>query len=265
MNENNNQINDPPDYQVDATIDNDNRLLTKRNSSEIINENNKSGYCIDSVEPKCFELMRYISEFKQNYEIKFQNLERNKNLFEQIQVLKDYYLKGMELFNEQQIINMNADKSKKYLNEINRWQASFNELNINDECKNATKLLEANNTLLLLNANTNLKINMQDVVNQLKSLIIMFNKRSEQLKKIAFPTANKPVQRVEPQQMTENSKNSIELLLTTTPKQRIVSVIFFFFFFFYSDFFCKKKKNNNEKKRLMKEKAPCRLMKVVSS
>ena len=219
--------------EIDLDVDHNTLLLPKltRNATEIINENNKSGYCIDSVEPKCFELKRYINEFKQNYEIKSTNLVQNKNLYEQIYVLKDYYLKGMELFNEQQIINMNSDKLKKYLNDISIWQSSLNELSINDEYKNMFKNITTTTTVLfeqkqieqetstitstsssrLLNTNSSLKINMQEVSNQLKSLIIMFNKRSEQLRKIAFPTANKPIQRVQPQKLNIENKNNESL------------------------------------------------------
>ena len=232
--------------EIDLNMDTDPSalLLPKltRNASEIINENNKSGYCIDSVEPKCYELKRYINEFKQNFEIKWTNLKRNKNLYEQIHVLKDYYLKGMELFNEQQILNMNTEKSKKYLNDINIWQSSLNELSINDEYKNMFKNLSSSTTVLfeqqqqqqqhheantisnnnangiLINTNTNLKLNMQEVSNQLKSLIIMFNKRSDQLKKIAYPSANKPIQRVQPQKSSADNKNNSSEMLNVVSK-----------------------------------------------
>jgi hypothetical protein len=188
-------------------------------------------------------LKRYINEFKQNYEIKSTNLVQNRILYEQIYVLKDYYLKGMELFNEQQIINMNSDKLKKYLNDINIWLSCLNELSINDEYKNMFKSITTTTTVLfeqkqieqetstitstnssrLLNTNTNLKLNMQEVSNQLKSLIIMFNKRSEQLRKIAFPIANKPIQRVQPQKLSIENKNN-ELLKTFNKRDSTLSV-----------------------------------------
>jgi hypothetical protein len=188
-------------------------------------------------------LKRYINEFKQNYEIKSTNLVQNKILYEQIYVLKDYYLKGMELFNEQQIINMNSDKLKKYLNDINIWLSCLNELSINDEYKNMFKSITTTTTVFfeqkqieqetsavtstnssrLLNTNTNLKLNMQEVSNQLKSLIIMFNKRSEQLRKIAFPIANKPIQRVQPQKLSIENKNN-EFLKTFNKRDSTLSV-----------------------------------------
>lgn len=193
----------------------------------------KNAYCIDSIEPKCDEIKRCLNEFETTYESKLNGFNKNKILFSQLQVVKDYYLKGMELFNEQQLINPNIEKTKKYLNDISLWQNQFNEIEIADEYKVMFKNISTATTptvITIINDNkfqplalqpiannTNntqkfdsglLNVSMQEICNQLKSLMIMFNKRQEQLKKVAYSSANKPVQRVEPQQISETSNEN---------------------------------------------------------
>lgn len=149
--------------------------------------------------------------------------------------MKETYAKGLQLFNDHELINMNQEKARKYLNEIDEWlretkklladetgeqsraeiarKASQDEhflvelvLELNEKASSSS----TNNDLLLYATNSSpssvddakqnsfLK-NIEMITSQIKSLGSMFEKRREQLRKSAYPSTGRPVQRVEPQ------------------------------------------------------------------
>jgi hypothetical protein len=218
--------------------------------------NNNAGYCVDSVEPKCSELKRLVDEFKISYKKKLNNFKNNKIILKKLNIAKNCYSQGLKLFNDQQLINMNQEKARKYQSEINAWIhqlestefTSLNEPDTTDTASIESQFLSTFSTSSLCttppplpprrrssedddaddsdynnskskffsNINNNntkeskLIKNFELTCTQIKSLGSLFEKRQEQLKKIAHPTISKPVQRVEPQYI--HSNNDLQML-----------------------------------------------------
>ncbi|CAF0750342.1 unnamed protein product [Brachionus calyciflorus] len=196
------------------------------NKSEMVfakQESCNTGYCVDSVEPKCSELKRLIDEFKSSYLKKLNNLKINKSLSQKLNLAKEVYEKGLRLLNDQELVNLNQDKSKRYLSEIDQWLKEYEKLDLyNTKLSNETSSEEDTTTLSSFDMEVNFENktkqsvsvkNFEVVTSQLKSLSQMFDKRKEHLCKT--PVIIKPVQRVEPQQFQntvskrDNSKNKI--------------------------------------------------------
>ena len=154
---------------------------------------------------------------------------------------KNCYSAGLKLFNEQQLINMNQEKARKCINEIEEWISQletidFSSLNEDDATSTDSSLTNQfisnfstnpNDTLsddnnndirkhCKHNSNCNklkqkencLVKNFELTCSQIKSLGSLFEKRQDQLKKIAFPIISKPVQRVEPHYNEQTLNNS---------------------------------------------------------
>lgn len=137
-------------------------------------------------------------------------LQENKILLIKLKSLKDHYNKGMNLFNEQKLININQEHAKKYLNDNQMWLKSYEDLIKPPSCEES---FYENNDIIFMSSQINEKMshktqmlnqNIQEIYNQLNSLNLMFNKRQEQLKKLANPIIYKPVQRVEPLNSHDN-------------------------------------------------------------
>lgn len=267
----------------------DHQEQASKNKAALTNTNNATataGYCVDSVEPKCNEIKRLIDEIKLDYQSKLDLLKKTKQLVQRLNRIKDYHSKGITLFNEQQqqaSTNMNQEKAKKFLADIEEWMNNLDVLlNINNNNNNKSSQLGAESTssfdspdssklltesfaslnldsaLLDLNVShlsikpassdvhqsasssvkrpgsgivvavdesmaNNLKIKQLNTIKsihvsiaQLRSLCEMFEKRQEQLKKMAYPAPPqqqptgvvKPVQRVEPQVLLLKHDNS---------------------------------------------------------
>jgi hypothetical protein len=124
---------------------------------------------------------------------------------------------------------MNQEKARKYLKEIEEWinQLETTDFSCPSEDNNATLISDENNNN---NSNNKKATNSYDkfklkeislvknfelVCTQIKSLGSLFEKRQEQLKKIAFPIISKPVQRVEPQ-YNEQAINNLSLSSTSS-------------------------------------------------
>lgn len=188
--------------------------LDPNNNSDMvfIKQETNTGYCVDSVEPKCNELKRLIDEFKFNYFKKLNNLKTNKTHVQKLTSAKEFYKRGIQLFNEQDLISMSQDKSRKYLMEIEEWLNEFQKLNLCIGVKSSSETCSEEDTMTLSsfdmdnqfgsseqkNKQANLLNSYDLVCSQLKSLSQLFEKRRVQLKKMT--AAIKPVQRVEPQQ-----------------------------------------------------------------
>ncbi|RNA23699.1 guanine nucleotide exchange factor DBS isoform X4 [Brachionus plicatilis] len=188
--------------------------LDTNNNSEMVflKQETSTGYCIDSVEPKCSELKRLIDEFKSSYFKKLNGLKNNKLLVQKISLVKQTLEKGTRLFHDQDLINMSHEKKRKYLNEIEEWLHDYYKMDLS---KGETGSEDETVTLssfdmdasivaeCVRNHETNVGKNFEIACSQLKSLGQMFEKRKEQLNK-AF-VVSRPVQRVEPQQIFDQS------------------------------------------------------------
>lgn len=136
---------------------------------------------------------------------------------------------------------MNQEKSRKYLSEIDEWINEMDSIDLNNTnsgedsgldssvkslksfsveqdnistSSNITRKLSTSSTKSTVSINedksslvsNDLAKSFELVCTQIKSLFQMFEKRQEQLSKLAYPSTSKPVQRVEPQQ-TQSSQN----------------------------------------------------------
>jgi hypothetical protein len=122
---------------------------------------------------------------------------------------------------------MTQDKARKYLNEIDEWinqleSTDFSCLNEDDHVSINSDENNNNNSKGSTNSYEKLKLKETSLVKsfelictQIKSLGSLFEKRQEQLKKIAYPIISKPVQRVEPQ-YNEQAMNNSALSSTST-------------------------------------------------
>jgi len=117
---------------------------------------------------------------------------------------------------------MTQDKARKYLNEIDEWinqleSTDFSCLNEDDHVSINSDENNNNNSNNKTSANSYEKLRLKEtslvksfelICTQIKSLGSLFEKRQEQLKKIAYPIISKPVQRVEPQYNEQAMNNS---------------------------------------------------------
>lgn len=163
----------------------------------------------------------------------------------------------MQLFNDQELINMNQEKARKYLLEIDEWLRETNRLldeqhhqqrNGHDiESNKSSKLfssfggspnvegdfmladMSARHSSSLFSSEASAVIVVADdskqnslfksielITSQIRSLVSMFEKRREQLRKSAYPASNRPVQRVEPQLCASSSPAGFDLILDTS-------------------------------------------------
>ena len=168
--------------------------------------------------------------------------------------VKDTYGKGLQLFNDQELINMSQEKARKYLAEIDDWlRESSNVLDEDSAAEEERKRIEirrksssnqeeASNFLVELvlelndaattptpEMNTNMSEdsksssllkNIELISSQIRSLGSMFEKRREQLRKSAYPGSMRPVQRVEPQ-----LNNTDHLDSSSTTSKSMLSLI----------------------------------------
>lgn len=189
-------------------------LPDPNNNSEmvVLKQETGTGYCIDSVEPKCSELKRLIDEFKSNYFKKLNGLRNNKLLVQKINLAKQTFERGTKLFQDQDLINMSPERKRKYSAEIEEWLSDYYKLDLNkceagseDETVTLSSFdMDANTmTDCAKNHQTNVEKNFEIVCSQLKSLGQMFEKRKEQLNKACV--VSRPVQRVEPQQIFDQN------------------------------------------------------------
>ena len=170
-----------------------------------------------------------------------------------IKKVKDTYGKGLQLFNDQELINMSQEKARKYLAEIDEWlRESSNVLDEDSAAEEERKRIEirrksssnqeeASNFLVELvlelndaattptpEMNTNMSEdsksssllkNIELISSQIRSLGSMFEKRREQLRKSAYPGSMRPVQRVEPQ------LNNTDHIDSSTTSKSMLSLI----------------------------------------
>lgn len=122
---------------------------------------------------------------------------------------------------------MNQEKARKYLTEIDEWLRETNKLLIEDTTiANSSDFIKTTSSstsddladLVFEQQSQHLTIDdskqnsllksIELITSQIRSLVSMFEKRREQLKKSAYPASNRPVQRVEPQFLADiDSKN----------------------------------------------------------
>lgn len=125
---------------------------------------------------------------------------------------------------------MNQEKARKYLTEIDEWLRETNKLLIDENTHTnssdfikttslstsddlADLVFEQHSQLAIDDSKQNsLLKSIELITSQIRSLVSMFEKRREQLRKSAYPASNRPVQRVEPQFLADiDSKNGQQL------------------------------------------------------
>lgn len=197
---------------------------------------NPTGYCVDSVEPKCNEIKRLIHEFKTSYLIKLNMIKHNRTLMHRLNAVEETYVAGVSLLNRQALTNVNPEKARHLINEIDDWLDQVEKL----ELHNYQHCIESNHLTTSLSFLTIDQINRNSIetphlqnmkeevlksldvkreklckdietsVIQLKALRDSFNKRRHNLLKACHKPLSKSVQRTE-SMMNDND-------LQTTPK-----------------------------------------------
>lgn len=147
---------------------------------------------------------------------------------------------------------MNQEKSRKYLSEIDEWINEMDSIDLNNTnsgedsgldssvkslksfsveqdnistSSNITRKLSTSSTKSTVSINedksslvsNDLAKSFELVCTQIKSLFQMFEKRQEQLSKLAYPSTSKPVQRVEPQQTQSQNEQITSLSASNSP------------------------------------------------
>lgn len=202
--------------------------LDPNNNSEMVllKQETNTGYCVDSVEPKCSELKRLIDEFKFNYFKKLNSFKNNKLLVQKINLAKQTFEKGTKIFHNQDLINTSQEKKKKYMTEIQEWLCDYYKLDLS-KCETESEDETVTLSSFDMDANivtecdknhlTDVDKKFEIVCSQLKSLGQLFEKRKEQLEKALV--VSRPIQRVEPQQTFD--QNSLIHRIHDTFKKEI--------------------------------------------
>lgn len=234
LDNNNLKVKFETDTEIETETEEAICLQTRASKNKNPNLNN-TGYCVDSVEPKCSELKRLIDEFKLNFTNKLNQFKNNKTLIQKLNNAKNHHAKGLELFNEQDLVNMSQERARQHLEKIDQWQASLEFIDLNNlstldnistqsetdsttmssfdfenqsisSIKEISNLNDPNRNFVIPNIvvhkskQSNLAKNFDAVCSQIRSLNTMFDRRKSQFRKSSHPTLlSKPMQRVEPQ------------------------------------------------------------------
>ncbi len=183
---------------------------------------NPTGYCIDSVEPKCNEIKRLIHEFKTNYLIKLNMIKHNRLLMHKLNIIEDIYADGVNLLNGQSLLNVTPEKARAMINEIDEWLDHIEKLELtNYQHHEQSNHLAHSLSFLAIdhssyNIDTRLMRNKEEIIysleskrdsllksientiKKLKALRESFTKRQHNLLKACHKPMTKPVLRVEP-------------------------------------------------------------------
>ena len=220
----------------------DEAFISAYSSHEDVLAANPTGYCVDSVEPKCNEIKRLIGEFKTNFSIKLNMIKHNKLLVQKLNIIKDIYSDGVLLYNEQSLVNLTADKAKVYLSQIDAWLSDTDRLGLASSRSDSVNLANTLSFLTIEQINEsiletkcaghkedlilNLDIKRENLLKsidvcmaQLRSLRETFGKRQQALLRANYKVVEKPVLRVEPQQCKDLEQNKIIIM----PKRQDIS------------------------------------------
>ncbi len=183
---------------------------------------NPTGYCVDSVEPKCNEIKRLIHEFKTNYLIKLNMIKHNRLLMHKLTIIEDIYADGVNLLNSQSMLNVTPEKARTMINEIDDWLDHIEKLELTNfqHHEQSNNLAHSLSFLTIdhssYNIDSRIMRNKEDVIcslelkrdnllrsientiKKLKMLRDSFTKRQHNLLKACHKPITKPVQRVEP-------------------------------------------------------------------
>ena len=206
---------------------------------DVLAANPATGYCVDSVEPKCNEIKRLIGEFKTSFSIKLNMIKHNKLLVQKLNIIKDIYADGVLLYNEQSLVNLTADKAKMYLAQIDAWLSDTDRLGLASSRSDSVNLANTLSFLTIEQINEsiletkrdaahkedlilNLDIKRENLLKsidvcmaQLRSLRETFGKRQQALIRASYKVVEKPVLRVEPQQckdVEQSQQNKIIIM-----------------------------------------------------
>ena len=91
---------------------------------------NPTGYCVDSVEPKCNEIRRLIHEFKASYLIKLNMIKHNRSLAHRLAALDEACASGVALLGQHTLSGVNAEKARLLVNEMDEWLDQVDKLDL---------------------------------------------------------------------------------------------------------------------------------------
>jgi hypothetical protein len=155
--------------------------VSSTSSSNHNNNNNTSSYCVDSVEPKCAYLKSLLDEFDSDYSQRVDLLRINKELVNRLANAKEFYSNGLKLFNDQHFLNMNADRARKYLQDIEQYYSSFIQFDQTNNNQIMTSSSSTNNNNLTYLSNI-IDISESQIDSFLKCLNIQSNQSFSILK-----------------------------------------------------------------------------------